>query len=188
MITYPSTHGVFETRRQGTLRDRARARRPGLHRRRQHERAGRRGHARQVRRRRLPPQPAQDLLHPARRRRPGRRPGLRRRATWRRSCPAIARPASAMRTQIGAVSAAPLRQRRGPADQLDVHPHDGQRRPAQGHPGGHAQRQLHRHAARAALRHAVHRAATAWWRTSASSTCARSRTPPASAPRTWPSA
>jgi glycine dehydrogenase len=32
------------------------------------------------------------------------------------------------------------------------------------------------------------RASTAWWRTSASSTCARCRRPPASATRTWPSA
>jgi glycine dehydrogenase len=39
-----------------------------------------------VRRRRLAPQPAQDLLHPARRRRPGVGPVAARR-TWRRTCP-----------------------------------------------------------------------------------------------------
>ena len=41
MVTYPSTHGVFEEAIQRDLRDRPRARRPGLHGRRQHERAGR---------------------------------------------------------------------------------------------------------------------------------------------------
>ena len=44
-----------------------------------------------------------------------------------------------------------------PADQLDVHHHDGRQRPAQGHPGGPAQRQLHRQAAGAALPDALHR-------------------------------
>ena len=62
MITYPSTHGVFEEHRARGLRHRARARRPGLHGRREHERAGRPHLARRDRRRRLPPQPAQDLL------------------------------------------------------------------------------------------------------------------------------
>ena len=51
------------------LRAGARARRPGLHGRRQLQRDGRPGPARRLRRRRLPPQPAQDVLHPARRRR-----------------------------------------------------------------------------------------------------------------------
>jgi glycine dehydrogenase len=41
MVTYPSTHGVFEEGDPRDLRDRPRARRPGLHGRRQHERAGR---------------------------------------------------------------------------------------------------------------------------------------------------
>ncbi len=53
----------------------ARGRRPGLRRRCQPQRAGRAGPARRVRRRRLAPEPAQDVLHPARRRRPRRRPG-----------------------------------------------------------------------------------------------------------------
>ena len=80
MVTYPSTHGVFEEGIQELCEDHPLARRPGLHRRRQHERAGRRGGAGQLRRRRQPPEPAQDLLHPARRRRTGRRPDRRRRA------------------------------------------------------------------------------------------------------------
>ena len=37
MITYPSTHGVFEETRSRNLRDHAREWRPGLPRRRQHE-------------------------------------------------------------------------------------------------------------------------------------------------------
>ena len=62
-------------RHRRDLRGRARRRRPGVRRRRQPQRAGRPGPARQVRRRRQPPEPAQDVLHPARRRRPGRRAG-----------------------------------------------------------------------------------------------------------------
>ena len=77
MITYPSTYGVFEARVKELCALVHCHRRPRLRRRRQHERAGRRGRAGRVRRRRQPPEPAQDLLHPARRRRPGRRPGLR---------------------------------------------------------------------------------------------------------------
>ena len=41
MVTYPSTHGVFEEAIIDDLRDRPRARRPGLHGRREHERDGR---------------------------------------------------------------------------------------------------------------------------------------------------
>ncbi len=67
-------------RHQGHLRHHPRARRPGLHGRRQHERAGRPLPPGRHRRRRLPPQPAQDLLHPARRRRPGHGPDRRREA------------------------------------------------------------------------------------------------------------
>ena len=62
------------------LRDRPRQRRPGLHGRRQPERPGRPLPPRRHRRRRLPPQPAQDLLHPARRRRPRHGPHRRGRA------------------------------------------------------------------------------------------------------------
>ena len=69
------------------VRDGARRRRSGLRRRRQPQRPGGRRPARQVRGRRLAPQPAQDLLHPARRRRPRRRPGRGARRTSRRSCP-----------------------------------------------------------------------------------------------------
>ena len=61
--------------RQQRVRRRARRRRPGLRRWREPECAGRAGPAGQLRRRRVAPEPAQDLLHPAWRRRSGRRPG-----------------------------------------------------------------------------------------------------------------
>ncbi len=65
----------LRARHRRHLRGGARRRRPGLRRRRQPQRAGRPGAAGQVRRRRQPPEPAQDVLHPARRRRARRRPG-----------------------------------------------------------------------------------------------------------------
>ena len=46
MVTYPSTHGVFEDADPRRLRARARARRPGVPRRREPQRARRRGRAR----------------------------------------------------------------------------------------------------------------------------------------------
>ena len=53
----------------GHLRDRARVRRAGVHGRRQHERAGRPDEPGRDRRGRVSPEPAQDVQHPARRRR-----------------------------------------------------------------------------------------------------------------------
>ena len=184
MITYPSTHGVFEEDVVEICEIVHAARRPGVHRRRQHERPGRRRQARQVGLGRVAPQPAQDLLHPARRRRPGRRP---------------------VRGEVapGAVPAAHARRRRrkwawsvggelrlglDPADQLDVRHADGQ-------PQACARPRRSRCStpttSPSAWRRTTRRstpAATAWSRTNASSTCARSRTPPACRPKTWPSA
>ena len=71
MITYPSTHGVFEDAIRDICATVHARRRPGLSGRRQPERAGRHLPPGRDRRRRRPSQPAQDLLHPARRRRPG---------------------------------------------------------------------------------------------------------------------
>jgi glycine dehydrogenase len=89
------------------LRHRARARRPGLHGRRQHERAGRAHRPGDYRRRRLPPQPAQDVLHSARRRRPGH--GADRRGGASRAVPARPSPSTGGGAQAigGPVSAAP---------------------------------------------------------------------------------
>ena len=94
--------------RHRALPDRARPRRPGLRRRRQPQRAAGLRQARRVRRRRLPPQPAQDVLHPARRRWSRRRTGGGARAP--RAVPALARHAprdEAKREGIGPISAAP---------------------------------------------------------------------------------
>ena len=89
------------------LPHRARARRPGVPGRRQHERDGRAVPAGRHRRRRLPPEPAQDVLHPARRRRAGH--GADRRGEAPRAVPARPpggrRPAAARgrRRLVGAV-------------------------------------------------------------------------------------
>ena len=104
MVTYPSTHGVFEAAIARAVRGGARGRRPGLRRRREPERAGRAGPAGRVRRRRVAPEPAQDVLHPARRRRPGRRAGRGARAPG--AVPA-GRPRASTACACGAVSAAP---------------------------------------------------------------------------------
>ena len=100
MVTYPSTHGVFE---EGIRELCAIV----------HDHGGQvyvdganlnalvgAGPARPLRRRRQPPQPAQDVLHPPRRRRPGHRPG--RRALAPRAVPA--RP-SARCARVGRRSA-----------------------------------------------------------------------------------
>ena len=89
MVTYPSTHGAYED----TITDLCKI---------VHDHGGQvyvdganlnalLGCARpgRVRRRRLPPQPAQDVLHPARRRWPRRRPGRRTRPPG--AVPALAR-------------------------------------------------------------------------------------------------
>ncbi len=78
MITYPSTHGVFETGVVGSVRPGPRRRRSGLRRRREPQRARRSRPTRPFRGRREPPEPAQDVLHPARRWRTRRRPDRRR--------------------------------------------------------------------------------------------------------------
>ena len=95
---------------RGDLRDHSRARRTGLHGRREHERAGRPHLAGPHRRGCLPPQSAQDLLHSARRRRPGH--GADRRGGASRAVPSAQANASASghrnTASIGAISAAPF--------------------------------------------------------------------------------
>ena len=91
----------------GHLRDRPRARRPGVHGRREHERAGRADEPGGDRRRRLPPEPAQDVQHSARRRRPGHGADWRRGAPRAVSCPAIRSCKTGGAQAIHAVSAAP---------------------------------------------------------------------------------
>ncbi len=142
-------------RHPGHLPHRARARRAGLHGRRQHERAGRADQPGGDRRRRLPHQPAQDVRHPARRRRPRHGADLRRRAP-------------------GAVPAGPSggedRRRQGdprgvggavgqcldPADLVRLHRDARPRRPARRDGDRDPQRQLRQGAARAALPDPLH--------------------------------
>ena len=77
MITNPNTVGMFEPQMREIADAGPRARRPGLPRRREHERDPRHRPARRLRRRHAALQPAQDLQRPARRRRPRRRADLR---------------------------------------------------------------------------------------------------------------
>ena len=74
------------------------------------ERAGGPVPPRRHRRRRLPPQPAQDVLHSARRRRPGHGADRRRAAPGAASCPTIRSCRSDIRSRAG-----PFRRRRGAA-------------------------------------------------------------------------
>ena len=112
--------------RRRDLRARARRRRPGLRRRRQPQRARRPRAAGPVRRRRLAPEPAQDVLHPARRRRPRRRPGRRCAAHLAPFLPnhplqPAAGPASGPGPGLGGA----VGLGRHPADLVGVHPPDG---------------------------------------------------------------
>ncbi len=81
MLTNPSTLGVFERRIREIARTVHTGRRPALLRRRQPQCHSRQGAARRHGLRRHPHEPAQDLLHAARRRRTGRGPGRRVRAS-----------------------------------------------------------------------------------------------------------
>ena len=156
MVTYPSTHGVFGVLHSRDLPDRARAGRSGLYGWRQHECPGGPLSARRFRRRRLPPESPQDVLHSAWRRRPGH--GAHRSGGAPRQPPA--RPS-------GGATGAPgklrdhLRRALGlsqhPADLVGVHRDDGQGRAAGGDEARHPLRELHRQAARRPLRAAVRR-------------------------------
>ena len=179
MVTYPSTHGVFEAGIGEHLRDRPRPRRPGVRRRRQPQRARRAGPARPIRRRRQPPQPAQDVLHPPRRRRSRRRPGGGPRPP--RAVPA--RPPAARRggrRRPGPVVGGALGLGRHPAHLVGLHHADG-RATACAAATAAAILNANYMARRldAALPRALHGRRTAWSPTSASSTCARSPRPPA---------
>src|SRR5439155_1656343 len=115
------------------LRRRARARRPGIRGRREPECASGPGRAGRVRRRRLAPESAQDILHSARRRRPRRRTGRSPRASraippWTPLLVSGRAECAAGRTGIGSA----LRQCRDPADFVDVYRNDGRRRSESG--------------------------------------------------------
>ena len=157
MITYPSTHGVYEQAvgeicalvhdaggqvyvDGANLNALVGLAQPGP-----------------VRRRRLAPEPAQDVLHPARRRRPRRRAGrgARPSAALPAEPPAAAGRRPGERPGPGLGGALGLGQH--PADLVGLHPPDGAGRPAPGDAGRDPQRQLHRAPPRRALPGALHR-------------------------------
>ena len=127
MVTYPSTHGVFE---ESIVRICELV----------HARGGQvymdganfnamvgLVPARRLRRRRLPPQPAQDVLHPARRRRPRDGAGGGRGAS--RAAPAgPSRGGSGRTAERGRGVGGALGQPEHPPDLVDVHHDDGRRR------------------------------------------------------------
>ena len=142
------------------MRPRPRVRRPGLHRRRQPQRAPRSRQARPVRRRRLAPEPAQDVLHPARRRRTRASGRSRWPSTWCRSCPRIRctrDPEQRERHRTGQRRA--LRQRGHPGHQLGLHPAALGRRSGPRHQVGRPGRQLRGGAVGAVVPDPLHRQA-----------------------------
>ncbi|MEY9775263.1 glycine dehydrogenase [Arthrobacter sp. MW3 TE3886] len=142
MITYPSTHGVYDADVREVCDAVHAARRPGLHRRRQPQRPGRTGPAGHVRRRRLAPEPAQDLLHPARRRRTRRRPGRSQGAPG--TVHAGQRGGPGQRRRRHPDLRLPLRLGRRPADLLGLREAHGRPRTHRGHQVGPAGGELHR--------------------------------------------
>ena len=179
MITYPSTHGVFEAAVGEICALVHDAGRPGLRGRRQPERTRRTGPARAVRRRRLAPQPAQDVLHPARRRRPGCRPG-------RGAQPSAALPAQSSAAGGGrARRAAPARSRRHRGDRPASCRSRGPTSASWGRTASVGRRRSRSSTpttspgASTSTSPCSTAARTASWHTNASSICARSRNRPA---------
>ena len=167
MVTYPSTHGVFEAGIVRHLRHRARARRPGVRRRRQPERAGR-------------PRRARASSAPTSRtstctRRSAFRTAAADRASGPVACKAHLAPFLPGHRYLAAVTSSARangwRNRRGrggavrhrvdPADLVDVHRDDGRRGPARRDRERDPRRELRRAAPRAALSGALQRAGRA---------------------------
>ena len=86
MLTNPNTLGLFDENITEIAAPRPRGRRPAVLRRRQRQRRARHQPARRHGLRHRPLQPAQDVQHAARRRRPGRRARSWSATRWRRSC------------------------------------------------------------------------------------------------------
>ncbi len=159
MVTYPSTHGVFEAAIT-EICDLV------------HDDGGQvyldganlnalvgRGQAGPVRGRRVAPQPPQDVLHPPRRRRPRRRSGGGALAPGRLPAEPPARRRSRPDQRSGGHRGRALGLGRHPADLVGVHHPDGRRGPPRGHRGRHPQRQLHRPPPGSALPRPLHRPA-----------------------------
>ncbi len=165
----PDGHLSVDARRvrgehPGHLRHRARARRPGVHGRREHERAGRSDEPGRDRRGCLPPEPAQDVRDSARRRRTGH--GADRRGRASRAVSAGS-PGGEDRRRQGDSRAVggTVEQRQHPADLLRVHPHARRRRHDERDALRDSERQLHQVAPGDALSRCSTRARTAAWRT-----------------------
>ena len=150
MITYPSTHGVFEEHIReicdivhghggqvyldgANLNAQVGLSRPG-------------DYGADV----SPSQSAQDVLHPAWRRRPGHGADRRQGASRALSCPAIPQPTARAASGRAGVGGA-VRLGVDPDDLLHLHPDDGRRRPDARHRDRDPQRQLHRKPARSAF-------------------------------------
>src|SRR3989441_298230 len=139
------------------LPHRARAGRPGVHGRGEHDRAGGPVPPRRLRGRPLPPQPPQDLLHPPRRRRPGDGPRVRGRAPRPVPPRPPGRPPRAhqpLRHRVGGA----VGQRVDPPDLVGLRRPHGPRGAGRGDEARDPERQLHRQAPLTPLRRAVHRA------------------------------
>ena len=136
MITYPSTHGIFETEIVEICKI-IHACGTGLYGRRQHECPSRFDQPRIYRRRCLPPELAQDIRLSPWRWRTGRRSYLRSRTSG--SVPAGSRTVRQYRQpSIGSS----LRQCGNPAYHLRLYPHDGYGRADTRHQDCHSERQL----------------------------------------------
>ena len=160
------------------MREGARRGRPGLRGRREPQRAGRLRQAGPVRGRRVPPEPAQDVLHPARRRRARGRPGRGPRAPGAVPARRPAREPDA--APVGAVSAAPHGSAGILPISVGVPADDGRRTGWPRRPGRRCWRPTTWRPGCASTTRCSTAATRAWWRTSASSTCGRSPRRPAS--------
>ena len=153
------------------LRARARRRRSGLRRRCEPERDGRSGPSRQVRCRRVAPEPAQDLLYPAWWRRPwrraDRRAGTSRALSAEPPAAGERRPGHRKRRDRGS----PLGLGVDPAHQLGLRADDGRGWADRRNRGSDPVGELRCPPARRLLPDALHRCEEAWSPTSASSIC-----------------
>ena len=150
MVTYPSTHGVFEESIQDICAIVHAARRPGVHGRREHERAGGAHEPRCHWRGRVPSEPAQDVQHSARRRRSRHGPDWRGGTSgavpaWPSGCESRRRPGDS-----GALGRA-VGECQHPADFVRLHQDARRARDDKRHALRHSERQLHQVASRSSL-------------------------------------
>ena len=165
MLTNPNTLGVFEQRDPQDCRRVARQGRTALYGRRQHERAGGQGASRRFWRRRHAPEPAQDVLDAARRRRSGLRAGRVQEDSGAISADAgghhEARRHAGLRlqpAQVDRAGAHVLRQLRNARARAGLHHGQWSGRPAADHRRCRAERELHSRETGRRLRPAIQHA------------------------------